>query len=190
MRNLLRSQVDVQLFSCGFNNLGLAPANKYTQGEFGDLVEKKINEKLNSDYGMHAVFDCCEGARDPNRTNLRGHWGENLHNLENFLKTAACTDVLKSVRDNIGLDDPSPRMICIACCCRSGRHRGVSMCAFLREILKRLGFNVLDTVHVNDDKWHYLCTGSKVDNCFHCSERSFALKKELFDRALDIFKSL
>ena len=190
MRSLLRSKIVVQLFSCGWYSLGLEKANCYTAEKFGDLVEEKINEKLSSDYGINAVFDVCNGNDPQYLKHFRNHWGENFKILEDFFSSPACTETLKSVKDNIGIDDATPREVCIAACCKSGRHRGVAMCAFLREILKRLGFTVRDTLHVNDDRWNHLCTGEKPWICFHCSDRSFALKKELFDRAFEVFKSL
>ena len=190
MRTLLRSQIVVQLFSCGWYSLGLKNAKCYTPEEFGDLVEKKINKKLHSEYGFRAVFDVCDGTDPESSKHLRGHWGENYNTLADFLSSPACTETLKLVKDNIGIENDTPREVCIAACCKSGRHRGVAMCAFLREILKRLGFTVRDTLHVNDDRWNYLCTGEKPWDCFHCSDRSFALKKVLFDRAFEVFKAL
>ena len=181
------SHVTFHLYSCGYEKLGMHRRHTYTDAKYWEIASKRINDKLKTHNEFCAVISLTDRCRDPSEdASLRGCWGENAKILRQFLESKACHDALGIMKDNLVLDpDTHAKELHLAFMCKSGRHRSVAMTRIAGWILKDLGYTVTETKHVNRDKWHNLCT-----RCFHCTDKSFAMKQVIRRDAIATFAAI
>ena len=79
---------------------------------------------------------------------------------------------------------PYQKQLTIAFVCKPGRHRGVCVAALLRCCLLFEKFEVVDTIHINEDEWNHLCSTCKL--CGPCP----GIKDGLYEDVLEMWRAL
>ena len=138
-----------------------------------EAVERKLGKVVDN---FHDVLICTH-AKDPSKDkSLRGHWGENVRILRNFIASNAFKLILKKLKHRDLESVPQKLLVCTLC--RKGRHRSVAAAWCLKELFHSLGFRCLDTVHTCQEEWK-LCT-----NCADCISSGAAQERAALSREI------
>ena len=177
------------LMTCGYNQLKVANPDKIDQSKetmcaWEDDLQCAIRQATKVKVVVDLFFSFLDIYTPNGDKNLRNHCGENaeimgemIHNQKTRPKFKWHLWKLKAFIKQFIDEFPDHKDITIALVCRSGRHRSVCVAAYLERCLLFEKIDV-ETIHVNDDRWNYLCTSCRL--CGRCPD----IKNGLYEDVL------